>query len=157
MNMKAAAIAIVIIIFAMFLLTAIPASATSKTPIPYIEIESPEDGSTVGTQETLLVVAEGRGLRDPSFSVQGEHMGFAGPLTNCYYTTADGKEIPVTDLQQTAEQIEGYGPITSMYCKQELNLNSFEGQNIVVSASVYEGIGAQLSDSVGLYVVGDCA
>ena len=138
---------------AVLLLTAIPApaGATSNETIPYIDIEYPTDGSTVGTQETLVVVAEGYGLQNPSFSVSGENVGFAGPLTTCYFTTPMGEEIPVE------EGIGGYGPgPIRMYCKQPLNLQSFEGENIKVSVSVYEQTG-RLTDSVGLYVSGHCA
>jgi hypothetical protein len=136
------------IIMAMLLAAAIPSGATSGGTIPYIEIEYPQDGSNVGTQETLAVHAEGSGLHSPWLSVWGENIGFEGPLEGCIFSptyppTPAGEE-PINTSIETME----------MYCKQRLDLSSFEGQKVRVSVSVKEETGL-LTDSVGLYVSGD--
>ncbi len=109
--------------------------------VPYIEIIQPEDGSNVGTEETLVVFAEGINLRNPTFSVEGEHMGFAGPLTGCFF-------------ESTTDEESAENEIMRMHCKQQLNLQSFENQKIKVSVNVDENSN-QLTNSVGLYVSGD--
>ena len=139
--MKAAAV----VIIAMLLATSIPLSAASEETIPYINIEYPKDGSTVGTKETLEVIAEGKNLNDPSLSITGEQIGVGGPLTGCIYSTS-ASTTGIPPMPAT----------TKMYCKQEINLASFDHQKVKVSVSVKEET-KTLTDSVGLYVSGHCA
>lgn len=127
-----------VVLMAIVLATAIPSGATGEELIPYIDIQHPEDGSTVGTEEVLVVVAEGRDLQSPAFSVEGEQMGYAGPLTGCIF-----------EVNEDSTE-------THMYCRQDISLKSFEGQNVKVKVSVKENNG-MLTDGVGLYVSGDCA
>jgi hypothetical protein len=127
---------------AMLIAVAIPSSAASETASPYIEIEQPVDGSTVGTNEVLVVVAEGTDLRGPTFSIEGEQIGVGGPLTGCIF------EGPVD------------GGSERMYCKYALDLSAFDGQKVRLSVSVQDVQGDAiqlLTDSVGLLVSGHCA
>ena len=113
--------------------------AASEEPIPYISIDHPQDGSTVGTRETLLVSAEGWNLRNPMLSIEGENIGVSGPLQGCAFS------VP-----------QGGGGSMSMTCKQELNLDSFENQKVKVKVRVNEKSGV-LDDTLGLHVSGHCA
>ena len=125
------------IIITMLLLTAIPSGATGEETIPYIEIQYPEDGSTIETKETIVVVAEGYSLKNPRFSITGEGMGSIGPLTECTFKTMENG-------------------LTRMNCKQELDFTPFEEQKVKLLVYVSEG-NTTLTDSVGLYVSGHCA
>lgn len=137
--------AAVVVIMAMLLVTTIPSGAAGEGTIPYIEIQEPQDGATVGTKTTLVVVAEGEDLKNPTASISGGYIGIAFPLQGCVFEIPafpEGEEV----LNQTMK----------MYCKQELNLESFAEEKVKVSVSVQEASGV-LTDSVGLYVSGHCA
>jgi hypothetical protein len=134
--------AVTIGMLAMLLVATISSGASSEDPIPYIKIEHPKDGSTVGTSVTLEAVAEGKDLRDPRYSIEGENIGYLGPLTDCVFSVSNGEDTN-----------QGY---MKMYCKQQLNLESFQEQNVRLSVSVEESSGI-LRDSVGLLVSGHCA
>ena len=141
--MNAAAVAVI----AMLLVSAVPTAsgAAGEHTVPYIEIKHPQDGSTVGTEDVLVVVAEGKDLHSPSFSIEGEHKAFGGPLQGCIF------EVPASpEGEEVTEQT------MKMYCKQKLNLDSFEGEKVKISVSVKEETGT-LTDSVGVYVSGHCA
>lgn len=130
--MNAAAIVIMMLLMA----TILP-GATGEETIPYIEIQYPEDGSTIETKETIVVVAEGYSLKNPRFSITGEGMGSIGPLTGCTFKTMENG-------------------LTRMNCKQELDFTPFDEQEVKLSVYVSEG-NISLTDSVGLYVSGHCA
>lgn len=136
----------------LLLLSVLPYGAYGEVTTPYIEIEYPEDGQTVGETTELVVVAEGYDLRNPFVSIEGEHgiaVGF--PLEGCIYA-APG----VTDLEGTDLTIpQPPGPMR-MYCKTEIDLGSFQEEKIRLSVSVLENYEI-LMDSVGLFVSGQCA
>ena len=107
-------------------------STTSKTPVPYVSIEHPLDGSTIGLTETVLVVAKGNELSSPTYSISGNGIGELGSFSDCEF----GEE--------------------EMVCKEDLDFSRFEGQQVRLLVSVRSSEG-QLSDSVGLVVSGDGA
>ncbi len=134
--MKAALLA------AAFLLSAIPGAA-GQNELPYVEIVSPQ-GGIVGEEVNLAVRAEGYELSDPYLSVTGENVGFGMPLKGCTYdkpVCRDG-ECPA-------------GPIV-MQCSVPLDLHSFVGQNIKITAGAREN-GENIYDTVEVLVSGVCA
>ena len=128
-------------IIAVFLVALIP-NATGQGEIPYITIVEPEDGSEVGEETTLVVRAEGYNLHSPVLSVEGENMGYAGPLGNCVF------EQPIYEFPNPATGDYPALP-TVMTCKTKIGLESFEGEKVRVTVSVHEASGS-IKDSVGL-------
>lgn len=125
-------------------MSVLPLGALGKTTTPYIEIQEPKDGTTVGTETTLVVVAEGYDLNNPFVTIQGEGIGVEFPLEDCVFS----------QQVETSDNLI-YGP-EKMYCKTKINLNAFEGEKIKLSVSVRENSG-HLVDSVGLFVSGQSA
>ena len=123
---------------AILLLTVLPSYAAGETTIPYIEIQSPADGQTVGNTVNLVVVAKGYDLKDPVVSISGEQMGIGFPLNDCIYEASPEE-----------------GGLIGMYCNTEIDLGGFEGQNVRLGVTVTENQEA-LTDSVGLFVSGQC-
>ena len=116
-----------------------PSYAASEATIPYIEIKNPTDGETVDPATNLVVVAEGYELRNPFVSITGEYVGTVFPLKECIYEATPEPGMPI-----------------KMYCNAEIDLSGFENQKIRLGVSVIEGEGT-LTDSVGLFVSGQCA
>ncbi len=142
----------VALVIAVLLLLVLPYGASGEVTTPYIEIEYPRDGQTVGERTELVVVAEGYDLRNPFVSIEGEHgiaVGF--PLEGCIYSAPGVTDLEGTDLTTIPQPP---GPM-KMYCKTEIDLGSFQGERIRLSVSVLEN-SEIVMDSVGLFVSGQC-
>lgn len=138
------------------LLLILPFCASGEATIPYIEIDTPADGKTVGENTELMVVAEGYGLRDPYVYINGDNTGEGFPLKGCVYYTTGHEAISeaVSGELNTSEPFQY--PYIRMKCRTTLDMSSFSGQKVTLKVSVSERNG-KLTDSVGLYVSVQCA
>jgi len=134
------------------LLAVLPICASGEATIPYIEIRYPGDGETVGETTTLAVAAEGYGLKEPYVTIKGEQLGVSFPLQGCVYESPVYSQVKENGSEDTPSP----PPVMKMYCKTEIDLSSFRNQKITLAAGVWES-GRQITDSVGLYVSGQCA
>jgi hypothetical protein len=137
----------------LLLLLVLPICASGEATIPYVNIKEPLDGQTVPETTELVVVAEGYDLRNPTVSISGVNTGIAFPLQGCVYTKT---EITNESVEPGVEYPVSEYPPTQMYCKTKIDLSGFSGQKVKLSVSVTES-GRTLTDSVGLYVSGQCA
>ncbi len=124
-------------LFAVIIIMLFPFGAASQD-VPYIDITSPANGSTVSGTTVVEVEAQGYGLENPFLVIQGEQVGMGFPLQDCEYS----------------EPIGG-GP-EQMYCSYDWDSGSFEGEKVTITAYVDEQSG-QIKDSVMVYVSGECA
>jgi len=135
------------------LLLVLPLSASGEATIPYIDIKYPTDGQTVGETTNLVVVAEGNDLRNPYVTIKGNQgIGVSFPLKGCVYTSP----VETTTPNQTNSKSPVPPYTKHMYCSTDISLSSFQNQKVELSVSISES-GRTLSDSVGLYVSGQCA
>lgn len=134
------------------LLLILPFCASGEATIPYVEIVAPEDGDTVRENTELVVVAEGYELRDPYVYISGDNTGEAFPLRGCVYYSS----MPEAVNEEPNESVPYHNPLTRMKCRTTLDMSSFSGQKVKLTVSVSEN-GGKLTDSVGLYVSGQCA
>ncbi len=142
-NAKLMAAAVFITMFAL------PLYASGEAAIPYIEIETPMDGQTVHDSTELVVVAEGYNLEDPYVSISGESTGTSYPLYGCVFTS------PVEPVDENSTPVPPRPSTMKMVCNTDINLKGFQGEKVKLTASASES-GERITDSVGLYVSGQC-
>ena len=142
-NAKAMAAAVLITMLAL------PLYASGEATIPYIEIEAPMDGQTVHDSTELVVVAEGYSLKDPYVSISGESIGTSYPLYGCTFTS------PIEPGDESGTDVLPRPSSMRMVCNTDIDLKGFQGEKVKLTAGVSES-GKRITDSVGLYVSGQC-
>ncbi|MBN2042677.1 MAG: hypothetical protein JW754_02625 [Candidatus Aenigmarchaeota archaeon] len=121
------------------LLAIMPLNALGQDNVPTIEILEPADGERTGTSTNLVVTATGYDLRNADFSITERGSNVAtGSALDCSYMHNTGTGL------------------TYMKCDQEINLKSFAGKNVILTASVEERNSGRIKDSVELYVSEKC-